>query len=298
MKIIQPLSLSSYCCKVNSRNMNNAILVPTDLSVNSKAGVRFALQLAKQSKSPLVFLYCIQLLKPTRWSEATYNTYVEKELEAARKMLDRFISGISRSTGSKGLRTENVVMLSTDVQKSIIDTALQIKAKAICMSTRGAGKLKKMMGTNASGIIHNSPIPVFVVPKNYRTSQIAHILYSSDLSQLAAEMKEVSNFAKMLKARVTVVHYDYLADVDEARIKLEKVAKRFKRPGVSFQFQKFNIDKSLGHHLVNDMKKSRASIAALFTNQKRGWFDKLFLSSRTEAVAFDSKVPLLVFPKA
>lgn len=284
--------------QINQRSMNNAILVPTDLSVNSKAGIRFALQLARQSKRSLVFLNCIQLLKPTRWSEATYNAYVEKELETAQKMLDKFIRGISKSTGSRGPRTQNIVMLSADVQKSIIDTALDIKAQAICMSTRGAGRLKKMIGTNASGIIHNSPVPVFVVPKNYRTNPITHILYSSDLSQLATELKEVSNFSKMLKAKVTVVHYDYLADVDEARLKLEKVAKRFKRPGVAFRFQKFNIDKSLGQHLVIDMKKSKASLAALFTDQKRGWFDKLFLSSRSEAMAFDSKIPLLVFPKA
>lgn len=278
--------------------MNNTILVPTDLSVNSKAGIRFALQLARQSKSSLVFLYCMHLMKPTRWSEATYDAYVRKEVEAGQKMLDRFINGIYRSAGVRRSRTENTVVHSTDVQKSIIDTALQIKAKAICMSTRGGGKIKKIVGTNASAIIHNSPIPVFVIPKNYRTNPIKHVLYSSDLSRLAPEMKEVINFSKLLKARVTVVHYDYLADVDEARIKLEKVAKRFKRPGVAFRFQKFNIDKSLGHHLGNDMKKFKASLAALFTDQKRGWFDKLFLSSRTEAVAFDAKIPLLVFPKA
>ena len=277
--------------------MNNTILVPTDLSVNSKAGVRFALQLAKQSKSSLVFLYCMHIMKPTRWSEATYNAYAGREVEAGRRMLERFINGIYRSAGAGRSRPEIAVVYSTDVPNSIIDTALQIKAKAICMSTRGAGKLKKIVGTNASAIIHDSPIPVFVVPRSYRTSPVKHILYSSDLSRLAREIKEVSSFAKLLKARLTVVHYDYLADVDEARIKLEKVAKRHKRPGVTFKFQKFNIEKSLGQHLVNDMRKSKASLVALFTDQKRGWFDRLFLSSRTEAMAFDSKIPLLVFPK-
>lgn len=277
--------------------MNNTILVPTDLSVNSKAGIRFAIQLAKQSKSALVFYYCVPLMKPTRWSEVTYNAYIERELDAAGKMLDSFINGIYKSAGARKTRTTNIVRHSTDVQKAILDYALEIKAKAICMSTRGAGRLRKIMGTHTSGIIQNSPVPVFVVPKNYRTTPVNHILYSSDLNQLAAELKQVQHFSKPLKAKITICHYDYLADVDESRAKLEKVARRFKRPGVNFIFQKFNIDKSLGQHLVSDMKKSKASIAALFTDQKRGWFDKLFLSSRAESVAFDSKIPMLVFPK-
>lgn len=276
--------------------MNNTILVPTDLSVNSKAGIRFALQLAQQSKSSLVFYHCLQLMKPTRWSEATYNAYVKKEEEGARKLLDKLVRSALQSPGRRG-KFECVVQHSTDVRQAIINYALQIKATAICMSTRGAGRLKKIMGTHASGIVRASPIPVFVIPMNYRATPISHILYASDLNAIGAELKEVKKFSGKLKAKVTVYHYDYLADVEQAKKKLEKMADRYRRPDIDFKFQKFNTDKSLGQHLNADMRRSKASLAVLFTDQKRGWFDKLFLSSRAADAVFDSKVPLLILQK-
>lgn len=277
--------------------MNNIILVPTDLSVNSKAGVRFAIQLRSQSRSSLLFYYCLPLMKPTRWSEATYETYVKNEEEGARKSLEKFVRGVYQSSGAKATGIRCVVQHRTDVQRAIIDYAAEINASAICMGTRGAGRLKKILGTNASAIIHAASMPVFVIPKNYRRSPISHILYASDLNAIGAELKEVKKFAAKLKAKITVYHYDYLAEIEEAKRKFDKMASRYKRPGIDFRFQKFNIEKSLGQHINADIAKSRASIAALFTDQKRGWFDRLFLSSRAAEAVFDSKIPLLILQK-
>jgi nucleotide-binding universal stress UspA family protein len=277
--------------------MSNVILVPTDLSVNSGAGVRFAMQLAKQGKGSLVFYHCIPLMKPTRWSEEKYRAYVKEQEDEARKNLDRFIQGVYKAAGVRRSKVECVVQHSTDVHRAIIDYALEIKADSICMSTRGAGRLRKILGTHASAIIHASPIPVFVIPKNYRRSAITRMLYASDLDNISEELKQVSEFSSQLKAKISVYHYDYLVDVPDARKKLEAVAARHKKPGIDFKFQKFNIDKSLGQHLINDMRKLKASVAVLFTDQRRGWFDNLFLSSRAADVAFNSRIPLLVFPK-
>ena len=275
--------------------MANTILVPTDFSVNSKGGIRFALQLASQSKMFLVFYHCIPYMKPTRWSDATYDAYVKEEKENARKELVKLIKSVSPSV--KRSVAEFVVQQGTDVREAIVGYAQEIKASAICMSTRGAGRLSKIIGTHTSGIINTSPIPVFVIPKNYRKTPLKHILYASDLNQIKQELKQVRDFAKRFNAKISVYHYDYLADVDAAKKKLEQVAKRYERPDIKFKFQKFNVDQSLGQHLVKDVRRSKAALAILFTNQKRGWFDKLFLSSKSVDAALDSKVPLLVLPK-
>lgn len=292
-----PYIYSANIVKTNARYMNNPILVTTDFSVNAKAGARFAIQLAKQTKSPLVFYHCLLLMKPTRWSEATYDQYVAREVEGAGKAMDRFVRSVLPTGGRGKPRYTTVVQHSTDVKKSIIDYAQGVKARAICMSSLGAGRFKKMIGTHTSAVIHASPIPVFVIPKNYRTTSITRFLYASDLNKIGTELERVSALAKQLKARISVYHYDYLADVDEARENLLKVAKRYKRPGIDFTFRKFNIDKSLGQHLLKDMRKSQASLAVLFTDQKRGWFDSLFMPSRTADVASDARIPMLVFPK-
>lgn len=278
--------------------MGYRIVVATDFSANSKAAIRFALQLEKKGKKELVFYHVLPFLKPTRWSDARYAAYAQKEKEDSGRKLLVFIKEIYQSAGIKNENIRCVVQHRPDVQEAIIAYARGIQAYGICMGMRGAGLLKKIIGTNASGIISRTPVPVFVVPGRYRRSPIKHILYSSDLNQIGGELKKVRAVAAALNAKISVYHYDYLADVDEARKKLEKTARRYQSPEVTFNFKKYHIDKPLAAHLLEDMRTSKASLAVLFTDQERGWFDKVFLPSKSADVALLSKIPLMIFPKA
>lgn len=278
--------------------MKKFILVPTDLSANSKAGIRFAMQLALQTGDTLEFFYCIEFPKPTRWSDSQYDSYLKKELDDAHDAVTRFVSDVYEKTGLRKPRITCVVRQSAEAGKAIIDYAKEIKATAICMSTRGAGRLKKLIGNHASVIITHSPVPAFVIPKTYRRAPVRHIVYSSDLNDVGAELKQVKAFAKRLKAKLSVLHYDYLADVQETRLKLEKVAGRYQSADVKFHFQKLDLTQPLSKQLLKDIVRFKASLAVLFTNQKRGWFDRMFLSSKSTEIAFDTRIPLLVIPKS
>jgi nucleotide-binding universal stress UspA family protein len=277
--------------------MSNTLLVATDLSVNSKAGIRFAFQWAKQARHSLVFFHCLQDLRPTRWTDARYDAHKQSEAARAENALQKLVQSVLRSSRGSKIKYTCVVRHATDVQDAIVEEAQSTGAAAICMSTRGGGRLKKLIGAHTSGIIHTSPVSVFVVPSDYRRNPIAQILYATDLNRLAPELKLVRDLARPLKAKVLVLHYDYLADVEEAREKLGRVTKQFRYPNVKFKFQKYNVDRSLARHLQADIRASRASLAVLFTNQKRGWFDRLFLSSKSADLAYESRVPLLIIPK-
>jgi len=275
----------------------NKIMVTTDFSVNSKAGIRFALQLAKQTKSKLIFFHSQELPKPTRWSLEKYNTYVAVELKKTHARLRQFIDKISHQTGLKASEAQFVVAEGYEVDHTIIDFAKHINANYICMSTRGASALKKLIGTTASAILTTSPIPVIVVPKTYRVSPISNILYASDFNNLRGELNRVVGFAKTLKARVSVYHYDFLFPVKEVKIKLEKMAAKHASKSVTFHLQKLRVENSLSNHLQMDIKKSKPNLVVLFTKQNRGWYERIFLSSKSAALSFDTKTPLLVFKK-
>ena len=275
--------------------MKNKILVTTDLSSNSKAGVRFAIQLAFQNKSSLCFYYCLELLKPTRWSKQKYQSYASQELETARRKLEQFVTRMLPP--SKQPRAEYIVETKSKPSSAILKCATRIKAGAICMSTRGAGPLKKIVGTNASSILSSSPLPVFIVPSPYREAPISNIFFSSDLKSLGAELRKVKTFADSVNAKTLVFHYDPMLDVKDRKSKLLSIASRFKSKDVRFIFQKLNLDKPLVNHLFKDFRKFKASLAVLFTNQKRGWFDRLFSPSKTADISFNTKIPLLVYPK-
>lgn len=275
----------------------NKILVTTDFSVNSKAGIRFALQLEKQTKCKLIFYHTQEILQPTRWSTDKYQAYAGEELRKTHTKLMHFVKSLYRQTGFASREVQCVVAEGSTVDRSVIEYAKQIRAKYICMSTRGAGALKKLMGTNATDILTAAPIPVIVVPKNYRISPVSHILYSSDWDNLTGELKKVEAFAKPLKAKISVYHYDFLLPLNETRLKLERQAAKHTSGNVKFYFQKLHIEHSLTRHLQKAIRNSRPSLVVLFTKQNRDWYERIFLSSKSASLSFETKIPLLIFKK-
>lgn len=273
------------------------ILVTTDLSASSKGGIRFAIQLAKQTASTLIFYHGIELDKPTRWSDAQFDEYVANEISIAREKVEKFVKAVYKDTGVRPGIVEIVLERVIEFRQAVLDFATSSGADYICMSTRGAGRLKRLVGSNTSSVITRSPIPVFAIPANYKQEAIKDLLYASDLNSLSQELDKVKAFAALLKAKVTVLHYDYLYQLEEVRAKFDSVAKNEKLPGIKFHLEQFNIENSLRVHLKNAVRKFNPSVVVLFTNQDRDWFERLFLSSKSAEVSFDTKKPLLIYGK-
>lgn len=273
------------------------ILVTTDLSKNSRAGIRFAIQMASQSPSALVFYHAMELLRPTKWKNERFDKFAEEELTSARQNLESFVKGVYRQIGKKASKYACVVEVASEPDNAIVSYADRGKFDFVCMSTRGAGALRRLIGTSTSAVLRHARTPVFVIPRNYRREPIKRVLYSSDLNSLDKELKTVKEFSATVKAKISVLHYDFLQQVQEVNEKLENVARRYRGKGVEFHFQKFQIENSLSAHLKTAIVKYRPSVVILFTNQNRDLFDRLFLSSKSAAASFDSTKPLLVFSK-
>jgi nucleotide-binding universal stress UspA family protein len=281
----------------NPTTMQNKIVVPTDFSTNSKAGIRFAIQLASQNNSALVFYHCMELLKPMKWTDGQFKTYVKNQLASMKVQLTSFVEKCYEQSGAVKGKFECVVERGADPKKCVVKYAVAEKATAICMATRGAGKITKVMGTNSSGILSTSPVPVFVIPSGYRKLPITNVLYASDLAHLKSELKRVEEFTAPINGNLYVYHYTEKLEEAETRKKLLTIQSQYSKSGVSFVFDKLD-DQSFAENFEDDLRKSKASLGVLFTNQKRNWFDKLFQRSNSAEVSYASKVPLLIFAKA
>jgi nucleotide-binding universal stress UspA family protein len=276
--------------------MQSKVVVPTDLSSNSKAGIRFAIQLASQNTCTLIFYHCMELLRPTKWTDGQFKTYVKSELDRAKVQLTAFVEKCYEQSGVSRRDFECVVEKGADPKKCVVKYAVGVSAAAICMATRGAGKIKKVIGTNSSGILSTSPVPVFIIPSGYRKLPIKNILYASDLADLKSELKRVTEFTSSINGNMHVYHYTEKLEEPETRKKLLTIQSQHSKSGVSFVFDKFD-DRSFAENFEEDLKRTNASLGILFTNQKRNWFDKLFQGSNSADVSFTSKVPILVFAK-
>ena len=273
------------------------ILVTTDFSDNSKTGIRFAIQLASQNGYELVFYNAVSLLRPTSWSSERYKNYAASEIEQHQTRLEQFISGICKKNNLTPVNFSCIVEIGIVFATQVVSYAKKIQADFICISTKGAGDIEKFFGTNSSALIETSTIPVFVIPHTYRVKPIINIWYASDLQNLADELKTVDQFSEQLKAKIQVLHYDYLVHSEETKNKFSEIHAQYQTKNISFLFKKLNIEYPLIHHLQSDIEKSKPSLLVLFTKQNRNWFDRLLLSSDAAELTFDTKTPMLVFRK-
>lgn len=273
------------------------ILVTTDLSNSSKAGLRFAIQLSSQQRSTLIFYHVMHAPMPTSWSEQKCMRYVEQQISETKAKLQLFVKQVYRQMGLATKNPECVVEFKLFVDDAIIDYARLKKINIICMSTRGAGILKRILGTNTSSVLSKSPIPVIAVPRDYRRSRVSHILYASDLTALSTELKQVKKFADDSKSQLSVIHYRQLMEPAEVKRNLEKVAKRYSSFGVNFSQEKYDVSRSMYEHLNSAVRRFKPSVLAVFTKQDKGLLQRIFPQSNSEKLSFNTKRPLLVFPK-
>ena len=239
------------------------ILVTTDLSANSKSAIRFALQLASQTKCDLVFYHIFEGVENNIWNPKFGNKNVKSTHDINLEKLNKLVLSVYSECNIPAKKIKCVSETGIDVNSMINSYAKKNSMNYICIATRGGGVIKKIIGTNTSLLIQNSPVPVIVIPKGYKVKPINSILYSSDLANLKGELAEVKKFAKPLLAEINVFNYDYLADVEEIKTKLDKIALKHKSAGVNFYFKKMKIENTIATHLQADASKTKPSIQML-----------------------------------
>lgn len=274
------------------------ILVTTDFSSNSKGAIRFAQTLAKQHKGVrLIFYHAVEFMKPTVWSEAYYNKYKQEETRRVCEELRKFVrSAAGKNTaGLKG--AQYVADACGSVGRDLLKYAREHKVNYICIATRGAGILRKVLGTHTSYIVDKSEIPVLVIPSHYKAKPLKSVTYLSDFGNFVNEMKEVQGFSKKLSLNIEILHYASVLS-DEAEIKKNTMLlKRKTNIGVRVNIQKSNLEQSLVEKVSDYVRKSKPGLLVMFTNRERSFFERIFLPSKSAELTYSTHVPVLIYSK-
>ncbi len=274
------------------------ILVTTDFSVHSKAGIRFAIQLAAQKNMELVFFHCFQALIPTTVFRDRIEKSLEKQADVYLKKLKKFVERVYKSANIDPVNYRTVVVDDLNPEGMILDYAQKNNFNLICMSTRGAGQLRKIMGTNTSNVILKSSVPVLAVPHTYRIHPVKKILYASDLENLEPELKVVASLAQDMGAEADLAHFFSPTDMKlDATMLTEMWQKKYPELN-QVLLQKLDSAAGFAAQLDKLTKKAKPDLIVFFRNANKTWFDKLFRVSRSETFSFVSKIPMLVYRKS
>lgn len=273
------------------------ILVTTDFSNNAKTGLRFAIQLSSQYNVELTFFYSYHLMKPTSWSDTAFTSFKKNEAEKNQKKLHHYVNSIYKNKGIVPKNIKYVVKEAIFADSNIREYALNNNFDFICVSTRGAGYLKKILGTTTSSLINFSTVPIFVIPHNYRMKSIKKLLYLSDLTNLDTELKKVMDFAEPIGAKVKLLYFNYSFELSDNKSIMKEAVNKYPKGSVNIYCENCKQSDSLISKINEAAALFKPSLLIMFTKQNRGFVEKIFYVSSSEKYSFNAKVPLLVFSK-
>ncbi|MFN0174935.1 MAG: universal stress protein [Saprospiraceae bacterium] len=273
------------------------ILVTTDFSNHSKAALRFAIQLATQKEVELVFFHCFQALIPTTINRNRIENAMREQTAAHLKQLERFVGAYYKSLKVTPGPYRCAVLEDLSPESAILDYAHRNKFDLICISTRGAGSIQKIIGTNTSNVILKSTVPVLAVPHTYRVQTIKTVLYASDLENINEELSKVVGFVRSMEVKVNLAHFYYPVQISLDQESLKAMWRQKQECLDQIFLEKFQVNEGFTRQLDMLIKRTKPSMIAFFTHTNKTWLEKLFSSSRSEAYSFVTKTPMLVFRK-
>ncbi len=268
------------------------ILVPTDFSNNANNALTYANDFAKAINNKIVLLHVyIPLVgKYTIIPGIDSQDVIEKK--SSEKKLEKVRSKYTK------VPIKELVKMGNPTEE-IIETARSSKSQLIIMGTHGASGLKRILfGSNTSDVISKSNIPVLAIPQRYRFKKITTIVYASDLNNTMNELKHIIPIAKQLNATIEVLNLNYIYNQNhDKKLLIEKKIKALSYKKIKLIEQKATIDYTMIEQIKKYLVKRKPQILVMFPEDK-GWFDKLIMSSKTEELANQLKLPLLSIRKS
>lgn len=272
------------------------ILIPTDFSQLSKIAIQYAVGLSKDIELHLVLLHAIDTSTPAmaRISSKKLEEAIKKSAEENMQELVKSI----KKDNSYIPKISSKIVFGNVIEEVIESYSLKSNMDMICIGTKGASGIKKVLvGSNAARIIENSSIPVLTIPEFARYRGIKNIVYSSDLFNLDEELEVIIPFAKLMNARVYILHIKDDNEDNKRNLDFKNQEKQFRE---LFSYRKIDFkeldDVSIVHGINRCVADVNGDIVTMFTNRINS-FMRLFRKSHTKNTAFQTKTPLLTFQK-
>ncbi|MBT3963147.1 MAG: universal stress protein [Flavobacteriales bacterium] len=271
------------------------ILIPTDFSDSARNAFDFALKLFGEDNK-FILLNTYEEPRSTTSSMISLRDILhESSVDSLREAEYR----VREVLGLKGIQLDTYSEYGDPVH-AIANFARNddLKVDLIVMGTTGASGLKEIIiGSVASAVIQNSPVPVMAVPINYKPEAPKRILFASDLSELdGSSLPEVfMDIDRVNKAEITILTVNKehdIIDVEKAEvgydlhIQMQELNHRFE------VIESENIELGIEEYArVNDMQM-------LVTIPKQStWFHRLVNPSLSKKLAQHIDIPMLALSK-
>lgn len=268
------------------------ILVPTDFSSNANNALKYANAFAQATNNKIVLLHAYI---PILGKDNSIPGIIAEETARIKKESQKNLENLCNKYVK--VSCDELLTIGDPIDK-ILDVSQKSKFNLIIMGTHGASGLRQLLfGSNTSDVISKSIVPVLAIPQRYRFKKIDTIIYASDLNNTFNELKHIIPIAKQLDATIEILNLNYgYNKTDDEKQTIEKEIKSLSYKKIKFIEQKANLEQTMAEQLKKYLVKHKPQILVMFPEEK-SWFDKIFISSKTEEMANQLKLPLLSIRK-
>ena len=268
------------------------ILAATDYSTTSLNALRYAAELALQTKSNLLLYHAFQV--PVISSEAVVVAIPFGEIEKQNNSkLKIIVTSFRKKYGNK-IEINYLAQMgfTVDVLEEVVKTH---KIDLMVMGIKGAGKISEIViGSRASDVTGRVNCPVLIIPEKASFKKLKKIVFASDNEKISdtANFKVLKELTYIFKSKLILLNVrDPSKLISSEKRKISQIEKCFKgiKHSVNFITNKYD-DVVAG---INDFVKDKDADMVAMISRKHSLLCRIFNERKTKKMAFHTHVPLL-----
>ena len=265
------------------------ILVPIDFSPQARNAAIHAAEYAKAFNAKLFLFHAYML--PTPVSEVPYVMVTVDELQKENENELRKEAEWLGTTYKIEVEWLVRIGIPSDEIRNLTE---ERQIDLVVMGMKGVGGLDKIIGSTTINSIRKVKVPVLIIPQDSRFVPLEHITYATDLHYelVTHSYKLLLTIARHFNASIHIVHvhtHKEQPKVDELewRRAVEELL-----GDIEHDF--YSIEDNSVMHGINNFIEHHSSQLLVMIPHKHTFFERLFSRSQTTAMAYETRIPLLV----
>lgn len=272
------------------------VLLPTDFSKNADNAIRYALRLSGKIDCRYVFFHGV--LIPVAAPPEASMMMIDINKDAVQKQLEAYAGKMFASAKMKmpAGRVSCLVSQGFTVGEQMLDVVKKTDTDLIIMGARGTSKMRKVLfGSSTADVIASAKVPVIAVPESYDYVPLKKMLHASDLTNIRKELAFTLPLAKIFNATLEVAHIADETLKDEKLIaQAQSIIKRRSYKKLKLYVEATTFGQSVATDLKLLIARHHPDMLIMFRH-KHNWLGRMFFTSRTENLIYETKVPLVAF---
>lgn len=269
------------------------LFVASDFSSASHNAFLYSLELARALPARIILFHAYQEMVIPNFE--TTITISQNEL---RNMAEDRLQQHVRAAGKAVQSPIEIKCVVGPVATELLTEADKVKADFIVTGMKGQGKaFRKLFGSTVTELIRHSDIPLLVIPEDSSYRPPVQIALADDLQTDTSShtFDELLNLGQCFHAKVYMIRIcknivEEVFEFQNRPARLNSLSKVLPTEYLHYE------DKHVTDALIDFVEEQKIDLLTLVPH-RHSFLEHLLQKSHTEAMAFKSKIPLLILPE-